>query len=72
MLIYLWDGIDDDRAALISHNEFENEIINVKGAGLSINLNPGIRHNHSDPVYTPLTKLFFGNEIVNLNLLENR
>ena len=72
LLIYLWDGIDDDRAALISHNEFENEIINVKGAGLSINLNPGIRHNHSDPVYTPLTKLFFGNEIVNLNLLENR
>jgi len=71
LLIYLWDGIDDDRAALISHDEFENKIINVKGAGLSINLNPGIRNNHTDPVYTPLTKLFFEHEIVNLNLLEN-
>tara|TARA_R110000796_G_scaffold103471_1_gene212844 strand:+ start:189 stop:719 length:531 start_codon:yes stop_codon:yes gene_type:complete len=71
LLIYLYDAFDNDRAALISHDEFENKIINVEGTGLSINLTPGIRHNHTNPVYTPLTKLFFEHEIVNLNLLEN-
>ena len=71
LLIYLYDAFDDDRAALISHDTFESKIINVEGTGLSINLEPGIRHNHTNPVYTPLTKLFFEHEIVNLNLLEN-
>jgi hypothetical protein len=71
LLIYMWDGFDNDRAAIIPHDVFENQIINTEGAGKSINITPGIRHNHTNPVYTPLTKLFFEHEIVNLNLLEN-
>tara|TARA_R110000737_G_C14368835_1_gene448370 strand:- start:37 stop:546 length:510 start_codon:yes stop_codon:yes gene_type:complete len=59
LAIYFYD---EERVSLIPHDIFEN-LINTIGIGKTINLNPGIRHNHSKPIYSPLTQLFLKYEI---------
>ena len=63
LAIYFYD---EERVSIIHHDEFEM-LINKSGVGKTINLNPGIRHNHSKPVYSPLTQLFLDREIKNWN-----
>jgi len=59
-----------DRVSIIPHDELE-DLLSQDGIGKTINLNPGIRHNHSKPVYSPLTKLFFKHELDNFKTLLN-
>tara|TARA_R110001606_G_scaffold33388_2_gene99750 strand:+ start:382 stop:900 length:519 start_codon:yes stop_codon:yes gene_type:complete len=59
-----------DRVSIIPHDELE-DLLSQDGVGKTINLNPGIRHNHSKPVYSPLTKLFFKHELDNFKTLLN-
>ena len=52
----------EDRLSLISHKDME-KLINTTGKGLTINFNPKLRHNHKNPVFSELTKLFLANEV---------
>ena len=63
LAVYLYSK---NRLSLIPHDTVE-EIVNTPGCGLTINLNPGIRHNHSKPIYSEFTKLFFDYEIKEFN-----
>ena len=60
-----------DRVSIIPHDELEN-LLSKDGVGKTINLNPGIRHNHSKPIYSPLTELFFKHELKNFKTLLNK
>ena len=64
LAIYFYD---EERVSLIPHDRFE-DLINTSGKGKTINLNPGVRHNHSSPIYSPLTKLFFEFEVQNFSI----
>ena len=39
----------------------------MKSSSLSLNLNPGLKHNHTNPVYSEFTTLFLDNEINGFN-----
>ena len=60
---------DGYRTTIIHHDELNEKVIDKKGAGISLNFNPGVRHNHSKPVYSIFTKLFLENEYLNYNLI---
>ena len=45
----------------------KQQIIDMKSSSLSLNLNPGLKHNHTNPVYSEFTTLFLNNEINGFN-----
>tara|TARA_R110001592_G_scaffold60000_1_gene182422 strand:+ start:411 stop:968 length:558 start_codon:yes stop_codon:yes gene_type:complete len=45
----------------------KQQIVDMKSSSLSLNLNPGLKHNHTIPVYSEFTTLFLDNEVNGVN-----
>jgi hypothetical protein len=59
LAVYLYS---ENRLSLIPHDEIDT-LVKTPGCGLTLNIKPKYRHNHSTPVYSELTKLFFKYEV---------
>ena len=64
LAIYLYS---ENRLSLIPHDDIDT-LVRTPGVGLTLNIKPGVRHNHKVPVYSELTKLFFKYEIKRYNI----
>ena len=54
---------------MIPHDEIDT-LVKTPGVGLTLNIKPKYRHNHSTPVYSELTKLFFKYEIKGFYIIQ--